>query len=204
MNKHPVWRLRILYVFMLILVVISVVPLSFYGIKMMQTNQDTLKTQEQVLQTITSKSLAQEIGLYMDNTDQRLKEFYNSVQTLVAKLPASNFETDPALRSALESFPTDQPEVIFVTVVNTEGKGPRAGSRDLALQPDGRHTVRRHAGDVFLHPNARLGDHRAEKSQRRLFFRQRDDSADYVVGLAGHPFEPGGRVHLRQVHYTPH
>ena len=57
MNKHPVWRLRILYVFMLILVVISVVPLSFYGIKMMQTNQDTLKTQEQVLQTITSKSL---------------------------------------------------------------------------------------------------------------------------------------------------
>ncbi len=137
MNKHPVWRLRILYVFMLILVVISVVPLSFYGIKMMQTNQDTLKTQEQVLQTITSKSLAQEIGLYMDNTNQRLKEFYNSVQTLVAKLPASNFETDPALRSALESFPTDQPEVIFVTVVNTEGKGPRAGSYNAA-------------GDVFL------------------------------------------------------
>ena len=71
MNKHPVWRLRILYVFMLILVVISVVPLSFYGIKMMQTNQDTLKTQEQVLQTITSKSLAQEIGLYMTTPTSR-------------------------------------------------------------------------------------------------------------------------------------
>ena len=63
MDKHPVWRLRILYVFLLILIVISVVPLSFYGIKMVESNQDTLKTQEEELQTITSKSLAQEIGL---------------------------------------------------------------------------------------------------------------------------------------------
>src|SRR5438876_11155386 len=112
MNKHPVWRLRILYVFMLILVVISVVPLSFYGIKMMQSNQDTLKTQELVLQTVTSQSLAQEIGLYMDNTNQRLKEFFETVQTLAAKVPGSKFESDPALRAALENFATDQPQVL--------------------------------------------------------------------------------------------
>jgi putative nucleotidyltransferase with HDIG domain len=132
MDKHPAWRLRILHVFLLILIVISVLPLSFYGIKMMQSNQDTLKTQELVLQTITSQSLAQEIGLYMDNTNQRLKEFFESVQTLVAKIQGSKFESDPALRAALENFATDQPQVIFVTAVNTDTKGPLAGSYNAA------------------------------------------------------------------------
>ncbi|PYV15354.1 MAG: hypothetical protein DMG21_15300 [Acidobacteria bacterium] len=132
MDKHPVWRLRILYVFLLILIVISVVPLSFYGIKMVESNQDTLKTQEEELQTITSKSLAQEIGLYMENTNERLKGFFEATQTTVAKIPASQYESDPQLRAALEKFVTDQPQVIFVTVVNTDAKGPLAGSYNAA------------------------------------------------------------------------
>ena len=52
-------RVRILYVILLILIVITVVPLWFYGSKMMSMNRERLETQESILQTITSQSLSQ-------------------------------------------------------------------------------------------------------------------------------------------------
>ena len=61
MKPARIARLRILYVLLLILIGISVVPLWFYGSKMMSMNREKLETQESVLQTITSQSLAQVI-----------------------------------------------------------------------------------------------------------------------------------------------
>ena len=77
--KHKRTRVRILYVILLILIGITVVPLWFYGSKMMSMNRERLETQESVLQTITSQSLSQYISLYMENLNQQLKEFFDTV-----------------------------------------------------------------------------------------------------------------------------
>ena len=45
-------RVRILYVILLILIVITVGPLYFYGSKMMSMNRERLETQESILQTM--------------------------------------------------------------------------------------------------------------------------------------------------------
>ena len=55
--KQKKTRVRILYVILLILIGITVVPLWFYGSKMMSMNRERLETQESMLQTITSQSL---------------------------------------------------------------------------------------------------------------------------------------------------
>lgn len=132
MKKGHPWRLRILYLLLLILIGISVLPLWFYGTMMISTNQETLKTQEQVLQTITSQSLALEISLYMDNVNQHVAEFFDSVGPLVAQIPAAKYDQDPRLLSALQRFVSEQSTVIFATVLNDEARGAQAGEYNAA------------------------------------------------------------------------
>jgi HD-GYP domain-containing protein (c-di-GMP phosphodiesterase class II) len=121
-------RIRILYVILLILIGISVVPLWFYGSKMMSMNRERLETQEEMLQTISSQSLAQVISLYMDSLNQQLKESYDAMLPLAAHLPAAKFPTDAGLRTALANFVVDRPAILYATVVNNEARGAEAGT----------------------------------------------------------------------------
>jgi len=131
-------RVRILYVILLILIGITVVPLWFYGSKMMSMNRERLETQESVLQTITSQSLSQVISLYMDNLNQQLKEFFDTVGPLAMHIPSAKYATDPDLRVALEGFVADRPAVLYATVLNDQARGVDAGGFNAA-------------GDPFLH-----------------------------------------------------
>ena len=121
-------RIRILYVILLILIGISVVPLWFYGSKMTSMNRERLETQESMLQTITSQSLAQVISIYMDNLNQQLKESYDAMLPLATHLPPAKFPTDNGLRTALERFVVDRPTILYATVLNDEARGSEAGS----------------------------------------------------------------------------
>lgn len=120
-------RLRILYLLLLILTGISVLPLWFYGHKMISTNQETLKTKEMELQSTTSQSLAQTISLSMENLEEHLNEFFGSVVPLASQIESSQYATDPRLLASLQRFATDEPSVIFATVVNDEARGVQAG-----------------------------------------------------------------------------
>src|SRR2546426_2618586 len=100
-RKRP-RRLRILYVLLAILIAISVLPLWFYGRTMSQANQQTLKTQEQILQTTIAQSLGQEISLYMANLRQNLSELFDTVLPLASQIDAASFSTDPRLRRSEE------------------------------------------------------------------------------------------------------
>lgn len=132
MKKNSTGHLRILYLLLLILICISVLPLWFYGTKMLSTNQDTLKTKEQELQTITSQSLAQEIALYEDNVRGHLQDFFSSIVPLAAQIPAIRYDSDDRLRDALQNLATEQPSVLFATVVNDEARGMQAGGYNAA------------------------------------------------------------------------
>ncbi len=136
-RKRP-RRLRILYVLLAILIAISVLPLWFYGRTMSQANQQTLKTQEQILQTTIAQSLGQEISLYMANLRQNLSELFNTVLPLASQIDAASFSTDPRLRSALENFITGPHNVSipYVTAVNNEAQGRGAQAPDYNVADD--------------------------------------------------------------------
>ena len=137
MTQPSRWHLRILYLLLLILICISIAPLWFYGTRILATNQETLKTKEQELQTVTSQSLAQEISLYEENVRGHLSDFFTSVTALAVQIPGSKYVTDPQLNNALKDFASQQSAVLFVTVVNNEAKGVQAGEYNAA-------------GDAFL------------------------------------------------------
>src|SRR5713226_2541936 len=136
-RKRP-RRLRILYVLLAILIAISVLPLWFYGRTMSQANQQTLKTQEQILQTTIAQSLGQEVSLYMANLRQNLSELFDTVLPLASQIDAASFSTDPRLRSALENFITGPHNVSipYVTAVNNEAQGRGAQAPDYNVADD--------------------------------------------------------------------
>ncbi len=124
-------RVRILYVILLILIGITVGPLWFYGSKIMSMNREALETQEGVLQTITSQSLSQVISLYMENLNQQLKEFFDTVVPLATHIPAAKYSSDTDLRVALEGFVADRPAVLYATVLNNQARGVQAQARNF-------------------------------------------------------------------------
>ncbi len=136
MKQNKRTRVRILYVILLILIGITVVPLWFYGSKMMSINRERLETQEGVLQTITSQSISQVISLYMDNLNQQLKEFYDTVSPMAVQLPADKISTDPDLRLALENFVADRPAVLYATILNNQARGVDARSHNFNVSDD--------------------------------------------------------------------
>jgi len=137
MSKDRVSRVRILYLLLAILIGIGVLPLWFYGTKMMSKNRELLELQENVLQTTTSQSLAREISLYVENLQARLNTFFDGVVPLASQIDGSRYESDPRLRDALQQFAGAWPTVIYATVLNKEAKGVRAGEFDAV-------------GDAFL------------------------------------------------------
>jgi len=134
--KQKRTRVRILYVILLILIGITVGPLWFYGSKMMSMNRERLETQERVLQTITSQSLSQFISLYVENLNQQLKEFFDTVGPLATHIPAAKYSTDSDLRVALEGFVADRPAVLYATVLNDQARGVDARARNFNTATD--------------------------------------------------------------------
>jgi HD-GYP domain-containing protein (c-di-GMP phosphodiesterase class II) len=134
--KHKRTRVRILYVILLILIGTTVVPVWFYGDRMMSLNRDRLETQERVLQTVTSQSLSQVISLYMENLNQQLKELYDTVGPLATHIPAAKYSTDPDLRLAQERFVADRPAVLYATVLNDQARGVDARARNFNTATD--------------------------------------------------------------------
>jgi HD-GYP domain-containing protein (c-di-GMP phosphodiesterase class II) len=133
--KRKKTRVRILYVILFILIVITVLPLGIYGYMMMATNRETLETQEKILQTITSESLSHFISLYMENLNQQFRELSDTVGPVAAHTPAAKYSTDPELRVALEDAVGDRPLVLYATVLNNQARGVGAPNFNAAGDP---------------------------------------------------------------------
>jgi putative nucleotidyltransferase with HDIG domain len=132
MKRIPTKRVRLLYLLLVILIGCSALPLGFYGSRMVSRNRETLETQEKVLQTTTSRSLAREISLYVDNIQQRLKDFFEQVVPIASVIDSSKYGSDPRLREALETFINESPTMLYATVLNNEARGVQAGGYNAA------------------------------------------------------------------------
>jgi HD-GYP domain-containing protein (c-di-GMP phosphodiesterase class II) len=151
-------RLKIQYLLLLILVSISVLPLWFFGARMVSMNKGRLETQEKILQTTLSKSLAQQIQLYMENVRQQVKELFDAVIPLAIQVNNSKYEDDPRMERALEESLADQPSVIYVTVLNAEARGRGA----QATQASGFNA----ASDTFVRKTLEAAFLAARQGQR--------------------------------------
>ncbi len=144
-------RLKIQYILLLILMTLSVLPLWFFGSQMVAMNKQRLETQEKVLQTTLSKSLAQQVSLYMENVRQQVKELFYTLTPLAVSIKNSNYENNRRLQQALEDYIADRPDVIYVTVLNREARGRAAqSSATIGLNVGGDAFVRKTLEAAFV------------------------------------------------------
>ncbi len=125
-------RLRILYVVLAVLVLVSVVPLLVYGTKMIAINRETLETNEKELQNTIARSVAEGIDLYESSIRQQLKAL--SVTLLASGRPGSTADARQ-ISNALQDFVTSNPNVIYVTLLNAQARGWKAGQYDADSDP---------------------------------------------------------------------
>jgi HD-GYP domain-containing protein (c-di-GMP phosphodiesterase class II) len=122
-------RIPLLYIILGVLILISVVPVWFFGTQVVGISRDQLQTNEKLLENTITRSLSEDIGQRLSNLRLMLGSLSTGVQvTSGGDLSEKNINS-PELRALLERFVTGSKDIVpYVTVLNSESKGIFAGS----------------------------------------------------------------------------
>ena len=125
-------RVPLLYLILAVLLVISAVPIWWFGQQVVGISRDTLKTNEMLLQNTITRSLSDDVGQRVNNLRLMMSSLSTGVQVSSGgNLSGKNVEA-PELRALLERFVTSQNGMVpYVTLLNDEPKGISAGSIPL-------------------------------------------------------------------------
>src|SRR6202162_3949638 len=120
-------RVRILWLVLGALLLVSALPIGLYLRQVLQLSQDKLVDTERVQQTDLTRSLAQEIELFESNLTQQLM---SERQILALTGLIDNVEdpaVEPKVTTLLENFvDSNRNTFIYLTAVGKSGKGTSA------------------------------------------------------------------------------
>src|SRR3979411_1615146 len=139
-------RVRILWLVLGALLLVSALPIGLYHRQVLQLSQDKLVDTERVQQTDLTRSLAQEIQLFESNLTQQL---LSERQILALTGLIDNVEdsaSEPKVTRLLENFvDSNRNTFIYLTAVGKSGKGTNAsqGNFRTAQDPFVRRSLRR-------------------------------------------------------------
>jgi HD-GYP domain-containing protein (c-di-GMP phosphodiesterase class II) len=121
-------RAKILHHVLLVLMLVSIGPLGFYGYQVVQLNREKLETQERFSQIGIAQSLARLISLYLSSAREQVEGFQASALNLRGgTYPMTQLEENPVLEKKLEDFVTRSKNLLYINMVNSNGRGVRAG-----------------------------------------------------------------------------
>ena len=120
-------RIPILYVILGVLLLISTVPMYFYSSQIEAINRGPLKTNERLLQNTVARSLADDLWQHQRSLNMMLANLSFAIQVASGgDIGETNIQS-PELRALLENFVSSSDEIAYATLLNSDGKGIRAG-----------------------------------------------------------------------------
>jgi HD-GYP domain-containing protein (c-di-GMP phosphodiesterase class II) len=121
-------RTKILHHVMLVLMLVSVCPLGFYGYQLIRLNREKLQTQERFSQISIAQSLSRLISLYLSSERKQIDGFVASALELSGdSSEMAQLNANRTLKKKLEDFVTRDKNLLYINIVNERGKGVRAG-----------------------------------------------------------------------------
>jgi HD-GYP domain-containing protein (c-di-GMP phosphodiesterase class II) len=135
LDKLRTRRLRILWIVMAALLLVSVTPLWMYHRQALRLSEEKLQDTERVQQSEITRSLANETLQFEQGLRQQLS---SQRQVLAVTGWIQNVDDAahaPQLSRLLQDFVENNPEILFVTAVSREAKGPTAGSVSADRDP---------------------------------------------------------------------
>ena len=121
-------RLRILWLVLGALLLVSVVPILLYHRQVLELSQEKLEDTERLQQAGVTRSLAEEIHLFESSLDQQLGSqiqilnLYGALEDVAAPKHAAQ------VTARLEDFLKNNPDILYVTALNRKAKGPWSGN----------------------------------------------------------------------------
>jgi len=135
LDKLRTRRLRILWIVMAALLLVSVTPLWMYHRQALRLSEEKLQDTERVQQSEITRSLANETLQFEQGLRQQLS---SQRQVLAVTGWIQNVDDAahaPQLSRLLQDFVENNPDILFVTAVSREAKGPTAGSVSADRDP---------------------------------------------------------------------
>src|SRR6202158_3636621 len=129
-------RVRILWLVLGALLLLSVLPIGLYHRQVLQLSQDKLVDTERVQQSDLTRSLTQEIQFFESNMTQQL---VNQRQILQLMNVSDNVEdpvAEPKVTRVLESFADDNHTFLYLTAVGKSRKGIVAAQGNYRADQD--------------------------------------------------------------------
>src|SRR5215813_7894164 len=177
-------RIPILYVILGVLILVGVVPLYIYGTKVVDINRDRLITNERLLQNTVTRSLSEDIAQRHKNMQASLGNLSSAVLAASGGNISGEHVNAPELAKLLESFVSSTDSVLYVTLVNGDGKGIDAGriALDAFLAREREHAFENAAeGKTYTGQALRIG---SGKGQRTVMLMSIPVSSDgQIVGM---------------------
>ena len=123
-------RAKVLHHVLLVLMVVSIGPLGFYGYQLIQFNREILQTQERFSQIGIAQSLARLISLYLSNAREQVDGFMASSLDLSSGQELE-LEGNRGLDKKLEDFVGRSKNLVYINIVNNKGSGIGAGEYNV-------------------------------------------------------------------------
>jgi len=121
-------RLRILWIVLGALLLVSVAPLWLYHREVLKLSESKLEDTERVQQQEIARSIAGEILQFQTNTQAELLT-QRQFMALTGMLDNVDEPThSPQVSRMLQNFIESNPNILFVTAVNWQARGESAGS----------------------------------------------------------------------------
>jgi HD-GYP domain-containing protein (c-di-GMP phosphodiesterase class II) len=123
-------RVKVIHHVLLVLMVVSIGPLGFYGYQLIQFNREKLQSQERLSQIGIAQFLARMISLYLSHSREQVDGFIASSLDLGSGQELE-LEGNRGLDKKLEDFVQRSKNVLYINIVNSKGSGLEAGFRNL-------------------------------------------------------------------------
>ena len=144
-------RVPLLYLILSVLLALSVVPLLIYGFQVSLRNREALQTNEQILQTTVTRSIAQQIQLYLHSITEQTEGLVRFLESTGAVANVADPRHAAALDRAIEGYVGTGDQVLFLTILNAEQLGRQGGVTALGRD----EFVKQRLSDAFQ--TAQLG-----------------------------------------------
>jgi putative nucleotidyltransferase with HDIG domain len=130
-------RVRILWLVLGALLLVSALPIGLYHRQVLELSQDKLVDTERVQQTDLTRLFSQEIQSFESNMT---RQFFSARQVLVLTGLSDNVEdpvSEPKVTSLLENFvDSNHDTFIYITAVGKSGKGTSASQGNFRAEQD--------------------------------------------------------------------
>jgi HD-GYP domain-containing protein (c-di-GMP phosphodiesterase class II) len=130
-------RVRILWLMLGALLLVSALPIGLYHRQVLQLSQEKLVDMERVQQTELTRSLAQEVQFFESNLTQQLIS-QRQILTLTGLIDnVTDPVAEPKVTLLLENFiDSNRNTFIYVTAVGRDGKGTSASQGNFRAEQD--------------------------------------------------------------------